>query len=98
MSPSCCPNGPGSCHVGKMSVEADRMYLHKRFALHGAAVSVKRLPWHALRAPACALSCRTVDEIEACSKLPDAVELQHYESSTARGAIFYMKVVLPRAA
>ena len=35
------PGGPGSCHVGNMPADADKLYLYERFAPHGAIVSVK---------------------------------------------------------
>ena len=35
------PGGPGSCHVGNMPPDADKLYLYERFAPHGAIVSVK---------------------------------------------------------
>ncbi len=38
------PGGPGSCHVGNMPPDADKLYLYERFAPHGAIVSVKVLP------------------------------------------------------
>ncbi|KAK9836159.1 hypothetical protein WJX81_005649 [Elliptochloris bilobata] len=37
------PGGPGSCHVGNMPPDADKLYLYERFAPHGAIVSVKVL-------------------------------------------------------
>ena len=52
------PGGPGSCHVGNMPPDADKLYLYERFAPHGAIVSVKVPP---LAWPECcmAVQCRS---------------------------------------
>ena len=47
------PGGPGSCHVGNMPPDADKLYLYERFAPHGAIVSVKVAP---LAMPECCIA------------------------------------------